>query len=249
MTILKKGKSYSYEVSDDGTSKCEYDRYVVGDKIKFKDEYYYVIAGSDNKQDYVIALKENPLTVDEINTYGVGHVNMYNMLSNGAYVRTAFDYGGTNHTGGMTYYSSSSCGYSDPNSSGTYTTTGCTTSYRGSEVEYVINEWAKAKFTNGELKTVDNYSARLITIEELLPFYPNCTESQMSSQGYCPEETDTPNWIWSYGYFYWTMSPYNYSSSDVWGVVRGGDLGYGSVSYVNGAVRPVINVYKSKISS
>ena len=139
-------------------------------------------------------------------------------------------YSDTNATGGMAYHSSSNV----------YTT---------SAVKSVVDTWASSKFTNSELKTVDGYSARLIRFDE---YAANCEEVEHATPS-GSYYTYTPNYVWMYSsdYWYWTMSPYNDSSSDVWNVLNGGgDLRGDYVNYSgDGAVRPVINVYKSKISS
>jgi len=46
-----------------------YEEYTVGDLIEYRDEYYFVIADSDEKQNYVTLLKYAPLTKVEINRY------------------------------------------------------------------------------------------------------------------------------------------------------------------------------------
>ena len=47
----------------------EYKVYYQGEKIKFDNDYYYVIENSDSNKSYVKLLKEKPLTNDEINNY------------------------------------------------------------------------------------------------------------------------------------------------------------------------------------
>ena len=44
--------------------------YHIGDEIKVNNIDFYVIADSPASQDYVVALKAEPLTVEEVNTYG-----------------------------------------------------------------------------------------------------------------------------------------------------------------------------------
>ena len=142
----------------------------------------------------------------------------------------SYTYSDTNATGGMRYHTSSSA-------------------YGTSAIKSVVDSWASSKFTNSELKTVDGYSARLIRFDE---YAANCEEVEHATPS-GSYYTYTPNYVWMYSsdYWYWTMSPYNDSSSDVWNVLNGGgDLRGDYVNYSgDGAVRPVINVYKSKISS
>ena len=142
-----------------------------------------------------------------------------------------YTYSDTNQTGGMAYHTSSS----------TYVT---------SDIKSVVDSWATSKFTNSELKTVDGYSARLIKYDE----YSAMGDNQEICTGSC-YNAFVPNYNWMYNndYWYWTMTPWQDgdqpSSSDVWNVFDNGDLGNNYVNDSNGAGRPVINVYKSKISS
>ena len=231
-------QSGNAKVNSDGTTPL-IPTYSVGDTITLAGEQYYVIANSDSTKDYVTVLKANPLTVTEINTYGgVGtannHVNQYTDYSQG----TSYN---NNGYGGMAYYGSPTCGYNG--SSWVYD--GCTTDYASSEVKYVIDAWVQAEFTNGELKTVDGYGARLVTLEELKPIgWPSCN----LNDGWCPGKSTTPSWLYNSNYWYWTMSQRNNSSSRVWDVHGDGYLSHHSVySLSDGAVRPVVNIYKSKI--
>ena len=114
--------------------KVVYQTYSIGDEVTYNGMNFYVIADSDENSDSVTMLKAEPLTVDEVNTYGVGHVNRYTSSS----VGTATNQNGY---GGMTYYSSETCGY--VNSSWVYD--GCTTDYAQSEVKYAVDAWAKDK--------------------------------------------------------------------------------------------------------
>ena len=240
----EKKSYYSYkngkvekEKSSGGNSSSQDDNsnnisYSIGQEIIVANEQYYVIADSPSSQDYVIVLKANPLTVDKINTYGAGHVNMYNTDSSDATYHTAYDNNDTNHTGGMAYYSSADCGYGTDSN---HTDSGCTNDYATSEVNNVIDAWVQAKFTNGELKTVDRYGtykARLITITEYKSI------------------PSTESWRNNGNYNYWTMSPFISGGSSMWIIDRSsGVSGVGSVREESVAVRPVINVYKRAIQS
>ena len=216
-----------------------YKEYNVGDEITYKGMKFYVIAPSDTKQDYVTLLKETPLTVDEVNTYGVGHVNRYTQNS----VGTAYNQNGY---GGMGYYTSTTCGHNGS----TLVNDGCTNDYDKSEIKYVVDAWSKAKLTQDDLKEDSlGYKTRLITFDELknnLGYENNfvCTGGCF----YAGTFENVPSWVYNSYYYYWTMSPNNDSASSVWHVGRGGDLDYyyGVLSN-DGVVRPVINLKKSAI--
>ena len=218
---------------------ADYASFAVGDTVTINGDGYHVIASSGHDQDYVTLLKDNPLTVSEVNTYGTGHINQYASSSQG----TVYD---SNGYGGIAYYTSVDCGYGTGSNS---TSSGCTTSYDASEVKYVVDNWATAKFTQGELKTVDGYTARLIKFNE----FENLGYEWGSTCDNCDtkwNKTDnTPTWVYNSQYFYWTMSQYNNSDSMIWYVNGNGYIRSDYVRYTNGTVRPVINLYKSKIPS
>lgn len=138
--------------------------------------------------------------------------------------------------GGMAYYTSETCG----SENGVYD--GCTTDYDQSEVKYVVDAWAQAKFTNNELKIVDGYSARLVKYNELQP------EITTFCTGDCYEAEGVKyDWMYSNDFNYWTMTPYN-SSTQVWSSNSTGSVGPSNGDFGD-VIRPVINVYKDKISS
>ena len=234
LTYVQSGNA---KVNDDGTTPYVAPAsYAVGDRIQVAGDttgdYYRVIAPSGSDQDYVVALKENPLSVSEVNTYGAGHVNRYTY----DLVGTAYD---SNGYGGMAYYSSETCG-----SSGSE---GCTTSYASSEIKYVVDNWASAKFAQGDLKTVGGYEVRLISLDDM----PNLGYEWGKNCDTCgnvwKKTASTPTWAYYSGSSYWTMSQFNGSGSGVWDVDNDGTLSYYRVFNYRGVVRPVINLYKSKI--
>ena len=175
--------------------------YQVGDLITVAGEQYYAIADSPNTQDYVVALKEKPLTVSEVNTYG-----------------SSIPVSATNQSG----YGGMAFG---------------TANYDSSNVKIVVDAWASNKFQNSELKTVDGYDARLITLSELndLGFVKQSI----------PVDENVPNW--TYDYQYWTMTVCGnpqmctVKNYNFWRIDKV------TISHTYPTVRPVINVYKSAI--
>ena len=225
-----------------GTDKSPtYDAYEVGDEVTYNGVDYYVIKNSGIKESSVTLLKATPLMVEEVNTYGrVGtannHVNIY-VSSNLPNYQTAYD---NNGYGGMAYYSSTTCGYDGSN----WVSTGCTTDYEQSEVKYVVDTWKAAKAPQAS-------DARLITYDELtedLGF--EFQQINPTTQGYKYTE-NTPTWVYSNDYSYWTMSQYETSSSAVWSIKYngGGYLANASVSDSQQiVVRPVITISKSALN-
>ena len=209
-----------------------YDAYQVGDHVSYNGVTYYVIEDSDATNDTVKLLKENPLTVAEVNHYGAGHVNM-NVPSSETYYQKAYN---DNGYGSMHYYSSETCGYNGSE----WVNSGCTTNYAQSEVKYVVDAWKNSAVASG-----DTAIARLIMFEDLIDNL-GYGESSKQCTGSCwyKKPTDTPSWVYNSNYGYWTMSQY-YDTSFVWFMRGVGDLGEGNLLYNLGCVRPVLELNKS----
>ena len=190
-----------------------YDAYSVGDEVTYNGVDYYVIKESDTKDSTVTLLKSEPLTVDEVNLYGgVGtvknHVNMY-IPSTESHYQEAYNQNGY---GSMQYYSSMTCGYNG--SAWVYDE--CTNDYKLSSVKYVIDSWSESKVPNGLLE------ARLSTIDEIselgYEWYDN------GSVAFWKKTENTPNWVYSDNYSYWTMTSYNDSTGYVSTVMTDGSF-------------------------
>ena len=228
--------------ADDGwyhygkSSAVVYQAYSMGDIVTYNGMNFYVIENSDENSDSVTMLKAEPLTVDEVNKYGVGHVNRYTDSS----VGTAYNQNGY---GGMAYYTSETCGYVNS----TWISDGCTTDYAQSEVKYAVDAWAKDKFQASDLKDDGTgYSARLITYDELF----NNLGYNAASEGPSWLELNpeyTPNWVYNSNYWYWTMSQYEDSASHVWDVRDNGYVTATAWTAGSGVVRPVVTLLKSAL--
>lgn len=107
-----------------------YTEYKIGDVIPYNGMNFYVIKDSSSDEDSVTMLKAEPLTVDEVNAYGEGHVNIHETKDTSSlYYQKAYD---NNGYGGMQYYSSETC-----NGYGNYSE--CKSDYEQSEVKYVVD--------------------------------------------------------------------------------------------------------------
>ena len=192
-------------------STTAYKAYSVGDTFTLNGDSYHIIADSGASQDYVVALKDTPLTISEINSAGgtVTHA-----------------YSDTNSIGNISYHDSSSV-------------------YSTSDIKRVVESWAQSKFTN-ELKTVDEYSVRLINISELEEL--GYEQVDNGSAKYYPLNDDVPSWVYSADFGYWTLTPCADTLDNVWKVsIIGKIYGEGVHGNLDSAVRPVINVYKNKL--
>ena len=250
---LSECKVGSSDVKDKNTSdgwyhygkKTTYKAYKIGDEVTYNGINFYVIENSDENSDSVTLLKEEPLTVAEVNKYGgVGtennHVNMYATRdTSDSYYQKAYD---NNGYGGMAYYSSSTCG----NIGSVWTKKGCTTDYAKSEVKYVVDAWALDKLKASDLKEDrTGYSARLITFDDLVDNFGYTIID--GTNLYTPTADVTPSWVYNSNYLYWTMSQPGDSPSSVWTVTGNGSVDSYSVDYGRGSVRPVITLLKSAI--
>ncbi len=217
-----------------GTDKSpSYKVYNVGDDITYKGMKFYVVSASGAKESSVTALKETPLTVDEVTTYGAGHINRYTTSSQGV----AYN---SNGYGGMTYYSSDTC------KSGTET--GCTSDYDDSDIKYAVDAWANDKLTDTDLKADKlGYKARLLTYEELTTTL-GYTPAAKDVTGMNLNSESTPSWVYNSNYFYWTMSPYQDEALRVWRISSYGDVNPGGVwDCLRNVVRPVVTFSKSAL--
>ena len=245
-SVVKDSKNedgfYHYGKNTDIQSEpIVYQAYNIGDMVTYNGMNFYVIEASDETKDSVTLLKEEPLTTEEVNTYGVGHVNMYVTGTSSDYYQKAND---VNGYGGMAYYSSETCGYNGSDN--------CITDYSASEIKYVVDAWTNAKLTASDLKEDSlGYKARLLTIEELTNNfgYENADEFDR----FAPSTEDTPLWLYNSRYEYWTMSESDFSTTYVYYV---GDTGFISRERVNYyyasfrealVVRPVITLSKDAI--
>ena len=217
-----------YTYGDEET--ITYETYEVGDQVTYNNVDYRVIKDSGANESTVTLLKATPLTVAEVNQYGAGHINRYTSES----VGTAYDYNNDGTVGGMAYYTSATCGYNGTD----WVFDGCTTDYAQSEVKYAVDAWKTAQAPAAS-------DARLITLEDLKSL--GYSDDSCIQSGYCSNSAEAPSWL-HINSWYWTMSQNGDQASAVWHVNSVGGLNY-SVSVNYGAVRPVIILSKTNISS
>ena len=237
-----------YHYGKSSNKDVTYQAYNVGDVVTYNGMDFYVIEDSDETSDRVTMLKAEPLTVDEVNTYGgVGtdnnHVNMYVTAdTTSSYYQTAYN---NNGYGGMVYYSSSTCGYNGTS----WVSDGCTTDYEQSEVKYVVDAWANDKLNTSDLtEDILGYKTRLLAKENFIDNLGYVLDDEAHSERYDSSE-NTPSWVYNKNYNYWTMSSEDNSSSEVWIVYKYGNA---FTNHVYGGnhdfvVRPVITLLKSSI--
>ena len=212
--------------------------YEVGHLVNYHGNMYYLISDNDN---YFTLMKKEPLTKDEINKYGEGHINNHTKYKSGdstsdrIYEKEVID---DYEIARVAFYQSESCGYDiDPINDD------CKNNYNISEVKYIVDAWANDNVEKNDLVN-DNtgLSVRLITIDELQSIfgYAYKKTSDTSDEYSYIKADDTPEWI--YEYYYWTMSASNDSDS-VYEVNKWGKLDSTSSNRFS-QIRPVISVLK-----
>lgn len=212
-----------------------YTEYKIGDEVEYNEIKFYVIKDSSTLDDSVTVLKKEPLTVEEVDLYGIGHVNMF-VSPTSAWYKKSYN---RNGYGGIQYYGSGNC-----NCINSCIISQCKTDYQLSEIKYIVDAWAKEKLPNGL------YDARILSFEDLTDGlgYEKKSDGTIkpSSAG------ETPIWISDNKIWLWTMSSYNNSDYVVWIISETGQMnGYGYVyygeSYGYGGVRPVITLSKTAL--
>ena len=199
-----------------------YNAYKIGDQVTYNNIDYYVIANSDEATSTVTLLKAEPLTVAEVNEYGVGHVNMHTAYSR----ETANDHNGY---GGMSYYSSEQCG--------DYRYSECTNDYETSEIKYVVDAWKLAQAPAA-------IEVSLITKDQLV------NDLDFELDEFNNLMCTNPSYSWLYSEWgYWILNP-DEAEEGYAGIITSNTLGNSMVVADNGGgelVRPVITISKSAI--
>ena len=204
-----------------------YDAYSIGDEVTYNNVDYYVIKDSDTTEESVTLLKAEPITSSEISPY-------LSSTEVGSKVNTSGTYAI------MSYYFAEDC-----KSIGGIV--GCSTDYSVSKIKQVVDIW-KINYASTAME------ARLITFEELTESLGFEFQQIDTSSGYA-KTTNTPSWVYSNQYSYWTMSSVDESPYNVWTVSYNeifstpvNAIGYNGVDLLNEVVRPVIVLPKSALN-
>lgn len=217
-----------------------YNEYNIGDKVTYKGQEYYVIRKSYKTEDYVTLLKSQPLTVDELNKYGVdenGNIfinySQYNYSTyNYEFISGALE--SDTGVGLVTYYTSDTCK--------NYDGVGCNPNYGSSNIKKILDNLEKEY--DEDLVEKDGYKARLLTQDELVYQLGFSKNYGGSTYGFEADE-DLHSWISSEDYRYWTMDVSEYNNNFVMVVIKN-YVTFNSTNS-NSAVRPVLNVKKCSL--
>ena len=216
-----------------------YEAYSVGDEVTYNNVDYYVIKNSSREETIVTLLKKTPLTTEEVNAYGEGHVNKYTSESIG----TAYNQNGY---GGMAYYSSNTCGYDADTDGYPYVSSGCNTDYNTSDIKFVLDAWSRDKVDIKDLNTdLTGYSVRLLAEKDLENLGYEWGNTTPSDTGWL-KTSNVPDWLYE-DYYYWMMTPINDSLSAVKFIYTDATINTADVYAGNLMVRPVITLNKSAL--
>lgn len=225
------------------------DNYNIGDKVTYKREDYYVVDNSDSNKDYVMLLKEQPLTYKQIDNYSkLNYDDYYNELLDKLY--------------NIQYYSSETCSK--------YNGAGCKNDYENSKVKKVIDKWLKDKDIEKDLVKVNGYKSRLLNANDLfdsLNYNEELYHNYTGNKKIYVVNNDVPRFIYNLETKYWTMigeesgyydysGQYQVSANSVYTILENGYFGseymesYGTNNiyvYNAYAIRPVLNLNKCAI--
>ena len=207
-------------------NNTKYTTYSIGETISYNNSNYCVISNSSNKSDYVILIKQEPLTYDELVTYNNGYELGRDNVDN--------------NSGIVSYYKSATCYYNSKNDNNTI---GCSNDYNNSFIKNIVNNWSNS--FNSDLKEINGYKTRLITNDELIGMGHRYTLYASSAPSFTKSDYDC---LYSDA-DYWTMSSSSdstYKSNIVSKIDNNNGPQYIDKKY---AVRPVINLKKCALTN
>lgn len=207
--------------SIDGNHSLEKQNFDVGDIIYYNGEKYNVIKNTNSSEDYVVALKWEPLTKTVVNSAISASI------------------------GFISYYSSDTCSYSYNNSN----VTGCTNDYNSSNVKRIVDNWSNTVFSENDLISVDGFRARIISKSDLinnLGYYITGGYDSYAGDVSLVSSNLTPSFMYDYAQ---NSQPYWYMS-DVETIFLSETV-LRSTSFLNvyeySQIRPVINLNKCSL--
>ena len=244
--------------------------YLVGDKLTYKGDRYYVIAKSSSSQDYVVAMRMWPLSKDEIENNGIdnegnSHINVFPSDTN--YRGTVAE---SNDYGNVVWHSSTNCTESRNceiqqhcdewgscwdeevcNEVKSYDS--CPTSYDSSDIKVIVDNWAKNSLDLDDLVKVGNYKARLVSNDDVVKSLRFTTEnnsnSSVSGNPLYFSSSKTPRWAKGLDFSYWTMNTDEDARKPSAALIANGGIGSVEMWSRQATIRPVINLKKTAIGS
>lgn len=231
-------------VIDNPSSILEKLEYKVGDVVNYNGINFFVLRDSKKTDSTVTLIKAEPLTIEEVNNYGAGHINEYIYERNQDYQRgKALSIG---KYGGIAYYNSSNCRMISPNQT---IVDNCKSDYNKSDIKYVVDAWAKDKIDSNDLGVDDyGYKIRLLNDVDLVDYlkYESSNKEITDGGEYLKYTEYTPDFNL---YNCWSMSKVH--DGNLYVLIRGvsGYFYTYPVYMPNGTVCPVVTLKKNYIDT
>ena len=244
--------------------------YLVGDKITYRGERYYVIEKSDTSKDYLVLLKMWPLSKDQVNnngldTEGKNHINLFTW--NTSYRGSAAErngYGIVNWHSSENCYDGSACEqqercddwgscWTESNCREIHDTSACPTSYDNSDIKVIVDNWAKASLDMDELEKIDGYKVRLLRVKDALSNLKYSEEpSGYGGTSIYFQTSKTPRWARGSEFSSWMME-LDEDRKESPMIMDGSGISSRKMwdvdGYSGGTVRPVINLKKEALQT
>ena len=145
-------------------------KHAVDSVIYYNDTKFYVISNiNTNNEKIITLLKAEPLTVEDVNKFGTGHINNYTEPKNVPK--------NINGYGGVAYYSSAECNEN--------VKTNCFNEYDKSDIKYIIDAWIDSIFSSSKNTLSDiSLSYTILTYDDLLKKLEYSEETVSAESGY-----------------------------------------------------------------
>lgn len=163
--------------------------YNFGDKIRIRGSNYYVIENSGADTDYIYLMRESILDSDEIYQYAVDE-------SGNRFSKKVFN----NYE--VSYYENDKCYRDDDNDISDIS--GCNNNYELSNVKTILNNWKNDIFEENELKEVNGYVVKLLTVDEIIQKFKFEQQTNVSGEIVYKGTNNTPDFLPSR---FWLMDP------------------------------------------
>ena len=215
--------------------------YKVGDKIIYNGQEFYVLRDSSSSSDYVTLVKSEPLSYEE----GYKYIDGYNGKPASSYIKNmnAILSELIVPNSDKKYASVSFCSKNNGQSAD------CEKNYDASPIKYVVDNWSKELFGDGNLVEDEyTYKSRIINKDDLINYlhYENGNTLIISSEFDVIQFTENSIDVKLYGC--WTMSLVGDSSTSIFVQHENGNFNPSSTlisGTTSAAICPVVNVKKS----
>lgn len=165
-----------------------YKSYHLGNEIEYKGNSYYVVKQySKNQTNYLMLIRKEHLSENEIRDYYNSEYNQFE----------------------VPFYKSDNC-ENESNSSD------CTNKYDKSIVKEILNNWIKENANEADLVEVNGYNTRIVSINDLRELFAYHYVSSTPYVGWRASSTLTPEWVKSDSDMCWIMDYTDDSNTEIY---------------------------------